>query len=131
MGKQKMPKLTGLENLLMNAIWHLSEATVKDVQRHLEAEKPLAYNTVLTVMRQLRDKGVLASKRVGRADVYHALIKQENVAQSSLTELVNRFFSGSARALVSQLMESVDQEELQSIRKDVNDAIAKKRKRTT
>ena len=130
MEQPKIPKLTGLESLLMNAVWHLSEATVKDVQAYVNKEKPLAYNTVLTVMRQLRDKGVLASRRVGRADVYHALIKQERAAESSLVELVNRFFSGSAQALVSQLMQSVGQEELQSIRQEVDDAIAKKRRKT-
>lgn len=130
MGKRKTQKLTGLETLVMNAIWALSEATVKDVQSRLEAEKPLAYNTVLTLMRRLRDKGFLESERDGRADVYRPLVARENAAQKSLSDLLDRFFGGSAEALVSQLAQSTSRKELRSIREAVDEAIEQQERKS-
>ena len=123
MGKKKTQKLTGLETLVMNAVWALSQATVKEVQQRLEGEKPLAYNTVLTMMRRLRAKGFLESERDGRTDVYRPLVARENVAQRSLLDVLDRFFGGSAEALVSQLAQSASKKELKSIREAVDGAL--------
>jgi len=130
MGKRKTQKLTGLETLVMNAIWALSQATVKDVQLRLESEKPLAYNTVLTLMRRLRDKGFLESERDGRADVYRPLVARENAAKKSLLDVMDRFFGGSAEALVSQLAQSTSRKELRSIREAVDEAIEQQERKS-
>jgi len=115
-------RLTPLEALIMDAVWGRSEATVRDVQERLQSEKPMAYNTVLTMMRILRDKGFLESRREGRTDVYRPRVPREQVAGSSLQEVLDRFFGGSAKALVSQLLDSedVDRDEIQAIRQEVN-----------
>ena len=111
-------KLTPLETLIMNALWDESPATVRQVRERLEAVKPMARNTVLTVMRILRDKGFLASEREGRADLYRPTVTREAMGKRSLGELIDSFFSGSAEALVSQLLngQSLSDEELTAIR---------------
>ena len=115
-------KLTSLEALIMDCVWSLERATVRQVLERLEPTKPMAYNTVLTMMRILRDKGFLASEREGRSDVYRPLVEREQVARRSLRELQDRFFAGSARALVSQLLESenLSAEEIGAIRREVD-----------
>ena len=108
MRRNNSRKLTSLEALIMDCIWSMSPATVRAVQERLDPIKPMAYNTVLTMMRILRDKRFLASKREGRLDVYRPLVTREQMAGRSLREVLDRFFAGSARALVSQLLESED-----------------------
>ena len=119
-------KLTPLETLIMNALWDESPAAVKQVQERLKSVKPMAYNTVLTMMRILRDKGFLASEREGRADLYRPIVSREDVGRRSLRELIDSFFSGSAEALVSQLLDvpSLSDEELTAIRAELDRALA-------
>ena len=115
-------KLTELEGVIMEAVWVLGRATVRDVQEHLSSARPMARNTVLTMMGILRDKGFLTSLREGRTDVYMPAVSREQVSRHSLDDVLSRFFGGSARALVSQLLQSeeLDPEEIKAIRREVN-----------
>ena len=61
--KPNSRKLTELESVIMDAVWTLEQATVRDIQEHLKAVRPMARNTVLTMMGILRDKGFLSSVR--------------------------------------------------------------------
>ena len=119
-------RLTPLESLIMNCLWDRSRATVREVQEILEPVKPMAYNTVLTMMRILREKGFLTSERQGRSDVYSPAVPREDVARHSLRDLLDRFFSGSATALVSQLLDSeeMDVEKIREIRQEVDKRLA-------
>jgi len=115
-------KLTPLETLIMNALWDESPAAVKRVQERLNSIKPMAYSTVLTMIRILRDKGFLSSDRQGKADLYRPIVTREDAGRRSLGEVVESFFSGSAEALVSQLLanQSLNDEELKSIRAELD-----------
>jgi len=122
MAKRSLKRLTPLESLIMDAVWALAEATVRQVRERLQPVKPMAYNTVLTVMRILREKGFLSSKRNGRTDVYRPAVSREQIARRNLHEVLERFFAGSSRALVSQLIENedLDAEEIRAIRREVD-----------
>lgn len=115
-------RLTPLEAVIMDCVWDLSEATVRQVQARLQPTKPLAYNTVLTMMGILRDKGFLRSRREGRADVYRSCVTREQVGRRSLRELCDRFYAGSARGLVSELLDSrrLSVDEIRAIRREVD-----------
>ena len=106
----------------MDAVWSLEQATVRDVQERLRPVRPMARNTVLTMMRILRDKGFLVSRREGRKDLFSPAVSREQVSGHLLCDVMNRYFAGSARALVSQLLDSenLDSEEIKAIRKEVN-----------
>ena len=114
-------RLTPLETLIMNVLWDESPVAVKQVQERLTAVKPMAYNTVLTIMRILRDKGFVVSEREGRSDLYRPVVTREDMGRRSLGEVIDSFFSGSAEALVSQLLDgqSLSDEELTAIRSGV------------
>jgi BlaI family penicillinase repressor len=115
-------KLTPLETLIMNALWHDSPAAVKQIQERLKSVKPMAYSTVLTMMRILRDKGFLVSERQGKADLYRPVVSRDDAGRRSLGEVIDSFFSGSAEALVSQLLDgrSLSDEELKAIRAELD-----------
>ncbi len=118
-------RLTPAETVIMDAVWELSEATVKDIQEHLHAEKPMAYNTVLTLMRILRDKGYLDSRRDGRTDIYRPAVSRREVGKNCLNDLLKNFFKGSATALVSQLLDnkSLPEKEMEKIRREIEKRI--------
>lgn len=123
---KRPPKLTPLESLIMDTVWDLGEATVRDVKEALDPVKPMAYNTVLTVMRILRDeKGYLKSRRDGRADVYTPMVSRAQAARRPLRQVLERFFAGSASALVSQLLETqeLNPEEIRAIRREVDERL--------
>lgn len=123
-------RLTPLETLIMNVVWDESPAAVKQVQQRLNSVKPMAYNTVLTMMRILRNKGFLASEREGKADLYRPTVTREAIGRRSLGELIDSFFSGSAEALVSQVLDgqSLSDEELLAIRADLDKTLKDRKK---
>ncbi|GAV23274.1 BlaI/MecI/CopY family transcriptional regulator [Carboxydothermus pertinax] len=56
-----------LEARVMEIMWDLGEATVKDVHKVINQEKRLAYTTILTIMGRLHEKGLLTKKSIGLA----------------------------------------------------------------
>ena len=128
MAENTKRRLTPLESLIMDVVWDTEKCTVREVQESLEARKSMAYNTVLTMMRILRDKGFLASERDGRTDIYRPLVSREQMGSRGLRDVLDSFFSGSAPALVSQLLDSGDlsAEEIRDIRRKVNGKLSAK-----
>lgn len=102
---------------VMTVLWEDGPSTVSDVRDRLA--DPLAYTTVLTVLRTLEDKGRVAHIEEGRAFRYHALVDQGAARVSALERLRRTLFDGSTKLLVSHLVSdrSLSGEELESIRK--------------
>ena len=121
MAKTKPRKLTPLEGEIMDCVWDLGEATVRQVHKRLGPER--AYNTVQTMLTILRRKGFLRSRREGRADVYRPAVARDQMAGGSLRLVIDRFFAGSAAALVSHLLSSgdVSDQELEAMQRAVDD----------
>ena len=121
MGDKRPDRLTPAEAQIMDCVWELGEATVRDVKKGLDHKKPVGYTTVQTMMSILRDKGFLESHREGRADVYRPLVGREEMGSNRLRDIIELFFAGSAAALVSHLIESdgVTEEEIEAMRQAV------------
>lgn len=104
MPRPKSKTLTDGELRLMRVLWEKGEASVGDVVNELEHPKP-AYNTVLTLLRILEKKGYVKHRKDGRAFIFMPLIDQTDASRSALRTLVNRFFDGSPRLLILNLLE--------------------------
>ena len=89
-----------------------------DVVASRNAEQGWAYNTVLTFLRILEDKGYVRHTKQGRAFLYHPATERTDARRSALRHLVSRFFDGSPEQLVMNLLEqeSLSGEELARIR---------------
>ena len=107
MPRKKSPNLTEAEQRLMDALWKLGSATVAEVAAGLPSNPSLAYNTVLTTMRILEDKGYVRHSKSteGRAFVYRPIVSREQASRSAVRHLLGRFFGNSAEALVLNLLE--------------------------
>ena len=86
----------------MQVLWRHGPATVAEVRRHLEA--PLAYTTVLTVLRTLEEKGHVGHRGEGKAHRYHAKVPQTAARSSALARVLDRVFGGSAELLLTHLV---------------------------
>ena len=120
MARKKSPHLTEAELRLMDVLWEKGAATVAEVAEALPKDLNLAYNTVLTTMRILENKGYVKHRkpREGRAFVYRPAVSRELASRSALRSLMDRFFRNSAEALVLNLLddEKLSEEELHRIR---------------
>jgi len=92
----------------MDVLWKKSPATVSEVAEALPKQLGLAYNTVLTTMRILEDKGYVRHTKAkeGRAFVYHPVVGQKEASRKAVRNLLNRFFGDSPRELVLNLLEN-------------------------
>ncbi|MBV9440667.1 MAG: BlaI/MecI/CopY family transcriptional regulator, partial [Candidatus Eremiobacteraeota bacterium] len=108
---------TEAEYRLMAVLWERGESTVADVVEAI-VDPPLAYNTVLTTLRILEQKGYLRHKAVGRAFVYQPVVARDEAQRTVVRHVLSRFFDGSPRELVLNLLESeaVDERELDRLR---------------
>lgn len=117
MPRKKSPTLTEAEYRLMQVLWDRDEASVADVVEAI-GDPPLAYNTVLTTMRILEQKGYVGHKAAGRAFIYRPIVARDEAQRSVVQHVLSRFFDGSPRELVLNLLESeaVDGRELDRLR---------------
>jgi predicted transcriptional regulator len=124
MARKKSSTLTEAEVRLMNVLWARGASTVNDVLESLTDSPPLAYNTVLTTLRILEDKGYVKHKKDGRAFHYVPSVPREQAQQSALRLLLSRFFEGSAEQLVLNILkhEKLDAAELQRLRQTIEEA---------
>ncbi len=118
MPPQKSPTLTTAELRLMQVLWQKGSATVQQVLDALPAKPPLAYNSVLTTIRILENKGYVKHVKDGRAHVYMPLVGRNEATRFEIRHLVNRFFKNSHQALVLNILqdESIDDTELKQLR---------------
>jgi predicted transcriptional regulator len=102
--RKKSPTLTEGELRLMEVLWHKRRATVAEVAEALPPP-PLAYNTVLTTMRILEQKGYVRHQEEGRAYVYEPLVERDDAANNAVGYLLKRFFGNKSAALALRLVE--------------------------
>lgn len=101
---------------VMAVLWESGSATVAEVQEHLS--DPLAYTTVLTVLRTLEEKGYAGHEQEGRKHRYHPLVGRERAGSSLLRRILGTVFGGSPELLLTQLVsdEELSAPELKRIR---------------
>lgn len=110
----------------MDVLWEKRSATVAEVSEALPRELGLAYNTVLTTMRILEDKGYVRHTKPpeGRAYVYCPLVEREEASRTAVRHLVSRFFRNSPELLVLNVLrdDELSDQELRAIRKLIEEA---------
>ena len=87
---------------VMNVLWRDGSGTVADVRDKLPAE--LAYTTVLTILRNLEEKGLVTRESEGRAHRYFPKVTQRAAQQSAVSRLMTTLFDGSAEHLLVHLV---------------------------
>ena len=117
--KNPLTPLGGTEMEVLREVWALGRATARDVHDRISARRRLAYTTVMTVTKNLADKGYLTYETEGTAYVYTAARAPEEVRASVLSGILDKVFGGSPASLVQALVqrEALSEAERDEIRR--------------
>ena len=97
------PTLTPQELAIMKVVWRTDEATVRDVHAALNEDRPVAYTTVMTMMRILEQKGYLTKATHEKAHVYRPAKPRQQVIGGMVRDFLDRVFDGASDALLVHL----------------------------
>jgi len=115
-----MKQLTKAEEEIMQVLWELKIANVKEVIAMIAKPKP-AYNTVSTIIRILESKNFVSHKQEGKWHHYFPLINKEEYSNSSINKLVENYFEGSFNEMVSFFIKKndVNLSDIESLLKEI------------
>lgn len=118
-----MKELTKAEEQIMQVLWELNHAFVKEIIDQLPAPKP-AYNTVSTIVRILQDKGFVDHETYGKSHRYYPLIDKDTYTKKFLKNFIGNYFENSFIRMVSFFAkeEKIDLKELEEILKKAREA---------
>jgi len=126
LSKQPLDQLGKLQRKVVEAVWELGEATVRQVWERICPKKDLAYTTILAAMQRLERSGWLRHRIEGGSNVYVPTRTRQQAGLSSIHKLAQRIYDGNALLMFRHLVEEGDlsDAELQELQK----VITKKRK---
>jgi predicted transcriptional regulator len=124
MPPKKSNTLTEAELRLMKILWRRGESAVNDLVASMPDGETLAYNSVLTTIRILEQKGYVDHRQEGRAFVYRPCVAEEEASRSEVRHLMNRFFGNSREQLLLSLLgdDQISKKELERLKEAIRNA---------
>jgi predicted transcriptional regulator len=96
--------LTEAELRLMKLLWQRGESAVGDLVAAMPKDASLAYNSVLTTIRILEQKGYVRHRQEGRAFLYSPCVAEQEASRSEVRHMMRRFFGDSRERLLLSLL---------------------------
>lgn len=103
--KISLPTLTKAEEEVMQVIWKLDRCLVRDIIDTL-GDPDIPHSTVSSVVRILEKKGFVTHKAYGKTHEYFPVVTKEEYAKHGVRNLMEKYFGGSPKKLVSFLVQS-------------------------
>lgn len=103
MTQQKIPvmqRLTNKEEEIMQILWKLEKAFVKDVLAEIKTDKP-HYNTLSTIIRNLEEKGYVSYTAYGKTHQYYPIVSKEDYRKKFFNNAIENYFNSSYKNVVS------------------------------
>jgi predicted transcriptional regulator len=124
MPPRKSNTLTEAELRLMKLLWQRGESAVSDLVAAIPTDDALAYNSVLTTLRILEQKGYVEHRQEGRAFLYTPTVAEREASQSEIRHVLGRFFGNSREQLLLSLLgdDEISPEEIQRMKDAIRDA---------
>ena len=116
--------LTEAELRLMKLLWQRGESAVAELVAAMPEGEALAYNSVLTTIRILEQKGYVRHRQEGRAFIYSPCVEELEAERSEVRHMLQRFFGNSRERLLLSLLGDgeVTAEELQRLKDAIENA---------
>lgn len=110
---------TKAELAILRVLWTEGPLSVRDVQAILDRSKPTGYTTVLKIMQIMADKGLVDRDDTVRPQIYRARYSEDRTQKQLLTDLIQRVYGGSVKALVLHAVgtQKPSEDELEQIKK--------------
>jgi predicted transcriptional regulator len=117
---------TGRELDIMSVLWEFGPSTAAEVRARLD--DPLAYNTVLTMLGILEQKGHVRHSEDGRTFIFHPVVDRETAGKSAINRIVDTVFAGSDEMLLSHLVhdQKLGRKKLERLRQLLNEHLGRK-----
>ena len=111
-----MQKLTNKEEEIMQILWKLKKAFVKDIMAEITDDQP-HYNTLSTIVRNLEEKGYVSHTAFGNTHQYYPIVKIEDYRKQFMSNAIDNYFGSSYKNLVSFFAkeQKISAEELREI----------------
>jgi len=124
MPPKKSITLTEAELRLMKMLWVRGESGVSDLVAAMPEGEALAYNSVLTTIRILEQKGYVEHRQEGRAFVFRPCVAEQEASRSEVRHVLSRFFGNSRERLLLSLLgdDDISPEELQRLKDAIESA---------
>lgn len=124
MPPKKSITLTEAELRIMKLLWTRGESVVSDLVAALPDGETLAYNSVLTTIRILEQKGYVDHRQEGRAFVYRPCVAENEASRSEVRHVLSRFFGNSRERLLLSLLgdDEISPDELKRLRDAIQNA---------
>jgi predicted transcriptional regulator len=104
MARKARPGPTERELDILQILWNLERASVREVHQALNEREELSFTSVQTMLVIMFDKDLVGRELEGRSYVYWPLVTREEAQGTLLEDLLERAFGGSAKALVSRAL---------------------------
>ncbi|HKL14965.1 MAG TPA: BlaI/MecI/CopY family transcriptional regulator [Balneolaceae bacterium] len=124
--RKSLTPLGETEMEVLHHVWNAGEASVSDIRERILKDRKVAYTTIMTVMKNLADKGYLKYRKEGISYIYSAAIDPSNVQYNLVDRLVKKVFHGSPKDLVQALVKNeklsdADREEIKKLIQSMED----------
>ncbi|WP_249597787.1 BlaI/MecI/CopY family transcriptional regulator [Peribacillus frigoritolerans] len=117
-----------LEANIMEYLWDKDEQSIKAVQQSLELDKPINFNTVMTVMNRLVEKGILEKRSEGRISLFRPVQSKEEFFEEQSKKLTENLLDEFGGAVISHMLDAMKdadqglieklEQKIQSLKKD-------------
>ena len=97
-----------LEAKIMDILWNDVEMTIKDVQQVLDKEKMTNFNTVMTVMNRLVDKGILQKRAEGRSSLFKPVQSRVEFLSEQSKEMTTELMDEFGNVVVSHMLDALE-----------------------
>ena len=123
MAKPPLPQPTKAELDVLRVLWRRGPATVREVHDDLGGIARVRYTTVLKILQNMHEKGLVRRDASQHAHVYRAACNEELALRRLVKDLLDRAFDGSTQQLVLQALSArkPSAEELAQIRRALDD----------
>jgi predicted transcriptional regulator len=117
-----MEELTKAEERIMQVLWKLQKAFVKDIIDELEEEPKPPYNTISSIVRLLEKKGYVNYKAYGKTYEYFPAISKDEYTKTTFSKLFSGYFDNSPSSLLSFMVkeEKLSEKDIEEIKKIIN-----------
>ncbi len=117
--RTKLPRPTDAELEILTVLWSIGPATVRQVYDVIRRRRPAQYSTILKFMQIMADKRLVRRDETKRAHIYEPAKPREWTQKQLASDLLERAFSGSAKALLMGALSArrASQEELAKMRR--------------
>jgi len=118
-----MEELTKTEERIMQVLWKLQKAFVRDIIDELDEEPKPPYNTISSIVRLLEKKGYVNYKAYGKTYEYFPAISKDEYTKTTFSKMLSGYFDSSPASLLSFMVkeEKLSEKDIEEIKKLINE----------